>query len=605
MAWQRWVLISAAILLTATASGVDGPAVDLGPVTETHVMVPMRDGAKLSTYLYTPEGKGPWPVLYEQRYSDIRPDWARKGYARLAAAGYVVAAQNFRGSHESEGTWVGYRGLGWGETRDGYDSVEWFAQQPWCTGKIGTWGGSQAGFAQNFLAVTRPPHLVCQYMTDTGLSLFHEGYRIGGTTRPERFKAMDSICRDPGDNARLLAEWFAHPTYDAYWALEDCTRHFDAMDVPCFTIGSWYDFMCVGSVESFIGRQHRGGPRSRGKQQLLLGPWLHGGNREVNKVGEMTYPENVRFAMEAHRVRWFDHYLKGVDNGVEREPTVRYYTMGALGEADAPGNQWRTAADWPIPAHDDSYYLHEEGKLTTNAPSEETSATTFLADPVHPNTIAGRGFPGAKDAREFEKQAEVRTFTSDALAEPVEWTGKVRAEIFLASSARDTDVIVRLTDVYPDGRSILLMDSVRRARYREGYDKEVMMEPGRVEKVAFDVGWTSQVFNRGHRIRITIASTGAPFYEPNPNTGERLTIEPPEKTVVATNFVYHDRRHASRIIAPVVAVSSTSAMRETLNRDLKPLSARTERVRADRRNEPSDAEVVRAGLFDEHLRMAD
>src|SRR5262249_41860764 len=151
----------------------------------------------------------------------------------------------------------------------------------------------------------------------------------------------------------------------------------------------------------------------------------------------------------------------------------------------------------------------------------------FKADPDHPNEIPAKGFPGAADARGFEKQAEVRTFTSDVLAKPVEWTGKVQAELYVSSTAKDTDFIVRVSDVYPDGRSILLMDYVRRARSREGYDKEVMMEPDKVYKVAFDVGWTSQVFNAGHRIRITIASTGAPFYEVNPNTGEALTIEPP------------------------------------------------------------------------------
>src|SRR5262249_50804372 len=126
------------------------PVVDLGQVTEKHVMVPMRDDKALSTYLYFPEGKGPWPVLYEQRYADIRGAGTRKAYARFAAAGYVVAAQNFRGTHLSEGTWVGYRALGWGETKDGYDTVEWLARQPWSTGKIGTMGGSQAGYAQNF-----------------------------------------------------------------------------------------------------------------------------------------------------------------------------------------------------------------------------------------------------------------------------------------------------------------------------------------------------------------------------------------------------------------------------------------------------------------------
>ncbi len=539
------------LLLATVNLAFAQPPLDLGAITEKHVMIPMRDGVKLSAYLYFPPGKGPWPVLYEQRYVDLRGNETRKTNARLAAAGYVVAAQSFRGAQLSEGTWVGYRSLGWGEKKDGYDTVEWLAKQPWSTGKIGTLGSSQAGFAQNFLAVTQPPHLVCQYMIDTGLSLYHEGYRIGGTTRPERFKQMGAVCRVPDDNAKLMREWFAHPTYDAYWADEDCSRHFDKMNVPCFTIGSWYDFMCVGSIDSYIGRQHRAGPNSKGRQQLILGPWLHGRNKEVNKVGDLTYPENARFAMEAHMIRWFDHYLKGVDNKVERDPTVRYYVMGAVDEKGAPGNVWRTATDWPVAAKSSPYYLHASGKLSIQVPTLEKSETPFLADPLKPNEIPAKGFPGARDARDFEKQAEVQTFTSDVLTEPTEWTGKVQAELFVTSDARDTDFIVRVSDVYPDGRSILIMDYVRRARYREGYEKEVPLEPGKVTKVAFDVGWMSQIFNRGHRIRITIASTGAPFYELNPNTGEPFTIEPSTKTLVARNTVQHNRTQASRVLAPV------------------------------------------------------
>jgi len=261
--------------------------VDLGSVREEHVMIPMRDRQRLSAYLYFPSGDGPWPVLYEQRYADLRGAGTRQANARLAQADYVVCAENFRGTYESEGTWVGYRALGWGELQDGYDTVEWLAKQPWSTGKIGTFGSSQAGYAQNFLAVTQPPHLVAQYMIDTGLSLYQEGYRIGGATRPERFKGMDVNCREPAHNRALMAEWFAHPTYDDYWKFEDCSLHFDKMNVPCFTVGSWYDFMCQGSIESYIGRQHRGGPNSRGRQKLLVGPWLHGRFKETNKVGEL------------------------------------------------------------------------------------------------------------------------------------------------------------------------------------------------------------------------------------------------------------------------------------------------------------------------------
>lgn len=540
------------------ASAADAKPVDLGDVTERHEMVPMRDGVRLSTYLFLPKGEGPWPVLYQQRYAVISSAGTKKAMARLAAGGYVVAIQSFRGAQLSEGTWVGYRALGWGEKKDGYDTVEWLASQPWSTGKVGTFGGSQAGFAQNFLAVTQPPHLVAQYMTDTGLSLYHEGYRIGGITRPARFKAMDAVCRNPSDNRKLVAEWCQHPTYDDYWAEENCARFFDRMNVPCFTVGSWYDFMCVGSIESYIGRQHQGGPASRGSQQLLIGPWLHGGSKG-SKIAEMTYPDNAAFAMEAHMLRWFDHYLKGADNGVEKEPAVRYYVMGAVGEEGAPGNVWRSVDDWPVAALSTPYFLHAGGKLRRESPREDSSSTGFLSDPKNPATLPSRSFPGARDARDYEKQAEVRTFTSEVLQDPVEWTGKVQAELYVSSSAKDSDFIVRVSDVYPDGRSILIVDYVRRARYREGFEKEVFMEPGQIYKIAFDIGWLSQVFNRGHRIRVTVASTGTPFIESNPNTGAGYTPEPPTGGVVAQNRVYHDRVHATRILAPLHAIEEKSA----------------------------------------------
>ncbi len=545
----RVLLFTLLLGLAAAVSARAAEKLDLGGVTEKHVMVPMRDGVKLSVYLYFPEGEGPWPVLLEQRYANPRGAHTRKQLANLASHGYVVALQNFRGSHVSEGVWVGYRALGWGEKQDGYDTVEWLAEQIWSTGKVGTFGSSQAGYAQNFLAVAQPPHLVCQYMIDTGLSLYHEGYRIGGATRPERFKGMDGVCRNPEDNRQLLREWFAHPTYDAYWADEDCTRHFDKMNVPCFTVGSWFDFMCVGSIESYIGRQHRAGPQSRGQQKLLIGPWLHGRFNKTNKVAEMTFPENANFDIVAHMVRWFDHYLKDVANGAERDANVRYYVMGAIGEPGAPGNIWREAVDWPTPSTATDYYLQEQGGLSLGRPEKQFSMTEFLSDPLHPAVIPGRGFPGA---RAYEEQDEVQTFTSPVLTEPVEWTGKARAELYITSSAKDTDFIVRISDVYPDGRSILLVDYVRRARYRRGFEKEVLLTPGKVHQVNFDIGWLSQIFNRGHRIRVTVASTGAPFYEPNPNTGEPLTLEFPEKVVVAKNAVLHDRQHRSRIVAPVV-----------------------------------------------------
>ena len=522
-------------------------------VKEEHVMIPMRDGVKLSAYVFRPEGGEKLPVLFEQRYADISSAGTKKSAAALAEKGFAVAMVNFRGTHLSEGRFVGYRALGWGEQQDGYDVCEWLATRPWCTGKVGTFGSSQGGFVQNFLAVSRPPHLVAQYMVDTGLSLYQEGYRIGGVTRPGRFASQAAICRDPADNLALLKEWDAHPQYDDYWRAEDCSLHFAKMDVPCFTIGSWYDFMCQGSVKSYIGRQHQGGANSRGKQQLLIGPWLHGRLNKGNKVGQLVYPENAIWPELEHMARWFDHWLKGKATGVMEESPVRYYVMGAVDEAGAPGNEWREASDFP-PAHRSvSWHLQDDLKLATATPTQARSSTPYVSHPQRPMSIPGRGFPGAMDARPLEEQAEVRSWTTAPLEKATEWSGLVKAEVYLSSSAPDTDVVLRVSDVYPDGRSLLLIDYPLRARYRDGFDKVSLLTPGEPTRLAWDIGWTSIIFNQGHRIRVTITSTGAPLYEPNPQTGGPLShLLPTAKGQAAINTVWHDHAHLSRIIAPTI-----------------------------------------------------
>ena len=369
----RYSILIAIMFLAVDAIAANLPKIDFGPVREEHVMIPMRDGRHLSAYLYFPPGGGKWPAIFEQRYADISSAGSRKASAKWAESGFVIAVVNYRGTHESEGVWRGYRAMQWGELRDGNDVCEWLAAQPWSTGKIGTYGGSQAGFAQNYLAVTQPPHLVAQYMTDTGLSLFQEGYRIGGVTRPERFKAMGAVARVLSDNDALFKEWDHHPDYDNYWRDEDCTLHFDKMNVPCFTIGSWYDFMAQGSIASFIGRQYHGGPNSQNQQKLVLGPWLHGGYPKSNKIGELTFPENAKFDVYGHMTKWFNHYLKGEDNGVEKEKTVRYYVMGAAEEPGAPGNYWREAQTFP-PHEEASLYLGPDGALNRTRSSAESSS---------------------------------------------------------------------------------------------------------------------------------------------------------------------------------------------------------------------------------------
>jgi predicted acyl esterase len=544
----RFVLAGIALVIALALHPALLVAADaLSGVTESQQMIPMRDGVRLSAWLYVPEGKGPWPVLMEQRYSNVHG--GRSRYARLAQAGYVVAGINFRGTGDSEGTFVGYRDLAWGEKQDGYDATQWLAKGPWSNGQVGAFGSSQAGFAQNLQAVAQPPSLVCQFMVDTGLSLFHDGYRMGGTTRYVQFRVMEKFCRNPADNRRLVEVWTQHPNYDDYWAAEDAARHFDKMNVPCFTVASWYDDpKGDSSIRSYLGRQHHGGENSRGKQQLVIGPWPHGGGKS-NVVGDMTYPNNAAYAIDAQMLRWFGYYLQGKDTGIANDPAVRYYVMGAVGEPDAPGNLWREAEDFPPASKATSYYLQAEGQLSAQPADEKDSFTEYTADPQRPAKMPDLV---SRNMQSYERDPGVLSFSTAPLESSIEWTGQIQTELYVSSTAPDSDFIVKVCDVYPDGRSIALVGSVLRASYREGFGKRVPLIKNQVTRLAFDLGWTSQIFNRGHRIRVTVASTGAPYYEPNPQTGLPITNEPPAKTRVAQNRIYHAADSPSRIIAPVM-----------------------------------------------------
>jgi predicted acyl esterase len=539
--------------LNAANTAANLPAIDLEGVREEHLMIPMRDGKRLSAYAYFPQGQGPWPAVFQQRYGDISGAGSRKTAARFAKGGFVIVEVNYRGTHLSEGVYRGYRALQWGKLQDGYDLCEWIAKQPWCTGKIGTYGGSQAGYAQNYLAVTQPPHLVAQYMTDTGLSLYQEGYRIGGVTRPERFiKGGNSVAREPADNLDMLREWDQHPNYDDYWRDEDASLHFAKMNLPCFTIGSWFDFMNQGSIASFQGRQFQGGPNSRGQQWLIIGPWLHGGYPKSNRIGDLEFPQSAFFDVIEHMQQWFAHYLKGDSKALPKVAPVRYFVMGACGEPGAPGNVWREADNFPPQAQMQSWYLQGDGGLAPRKPAGRPSSTAYLSDPAHPMHLQTAGFPGARDARDFERQSEVRTWTSEALKQPLEITGRLRAAITASSSARDTDFFVRISDVYPDGRSILLLDYPLRARYRKGFEQQALLTPDEPTELEWDIGWLSIILNRGHSLRVTVASTGAPYYEPNPQDGGPITHFLSKPGQPAINRIWHDKAHASKILLPIV-----------------------------------------------------
>jgi len=538
--------MAAALLLLTGAGCWRFGAISIAAPAKQTVMVPMRDGVKLATDIYLPEGKGPWPAILS-RTPYGKGDNKGQPYVRL---GYARVVQDLRGRFASEGDNLAFQFDGWGRARDGYDTVEWIAKQPWCNGKVGTIGGSALGIAQYMMAPSAPPHLLCQQASVGASSLYRHAAYPGGALRKSQVVGWLTGNHWDPLNLKLMQE---HSSFDGFWQGIDALSHFDRAKAPCYHIGGWFDTFCQGTVDAYVKLQHEGGEGAKGNQWLLMGPWTHGGSGKTSQ-GELTFPSNARNPYGQDLKRWFDHWLKGEENGVPGTRPVRYYVMGAVGEAGAPGNEWRSAPDWPVPSTPTVYYLCEGNVLSPQRPREETQLS-YDYDPANPvPTRGGRNLvlpKGPRDQREVEGRADVLLFSTPPLEEPVEVTGRVRVRLFASSSARDTDFTAKLCDVYPDGRSMLIADGIIRGRHRETMEKEIPLNPGQVYAFDIDLWSTSIVFNRGHRIRVAISSSNYPRFDANPNTGGPASAE--QEPLVAHNTVFLGGEHASGIVLPIVS----------------------------------------------------
>jgi predicted acyl esterase len=508
------------------------------------VMVPMADGVKLATDVWLPEGDGPWPVAF------ARTPYNKDGLKGdpFNANGVVVVAQDVRGRFASEGEARPFFADGWGEHKDGLDTAKWIVAQKWCNGKIATFGGSAVGITQYLLAGTDPPGLVACYPVVACASLYNGAFFQGGVFRKSMIEGWYKLAQWP-DYA--MEEPSQHPCYDDLWKTVDLRTRAEFVKVPMMHVGGWNDIFTQGTIDAFTALQTRGGEGARGRQHLVMGPWTHGVRQ--TKVGELTYPDNAKWPEGApDEGKWMATFLAGDGSEADRLPTVWYYVMGAVGEEGAPGNEWRTADAWPPPAQETRLYF---GGGNTLAPVAEAAMQyTFTYDPKDPvKTIGGRNLvlpAGSFDQREVESRRDVLVFSTEPLQEPLEVTGQVTVRLFASSSAKDTDFTAKLTDVYPDGRSMLVADGILRARFREGFDREVLMEPGKVYRFDIDLQSTSLIFNRGHRIRVAISSSNAPRFEPNPNTGDPWRAN--DRTVVAEQTVWTGDGKPSCVVLPVV-----------------------------------------------------
>jgi putative CocE/NonD family hydrolase len=536
--------------------------------------IPMRDGVTLSADVYRPDADGRFPVILGRTpyLKTPRDKESLERYRYFAARGYVVVVADVRGRGDSGGSFAPYRDEG----RDGHDAIEWCAGQPWSTGKVGTLGGSYTGKNQWLAALEQPPHLVAMVTPSDPFVEFPTGIPIPmdigwhHMTSGHVIQSMDAVDWNKlyhhlplltMDQAlgRPLPYWremFQHARLDDWWEPQRYQNKFDRVRVPVLHISGWYDDEQIGTPLNFAGMVARGATEEvRRSQKLLMGPWPHGVMAQPTKLGEVDFGPSARIDLPGNLLRWYDHWLKGIDTGLMSEPPVRIFVMGA--------NRWRDEHEWPpARAKRVKYFLHVRGRansfygdgsLSTAEPSDELQ-DRYTNDPARPvpfitdPTFAQIG--GPDDYRPVERRDDVLVYSTEPMSEDTEVTGPVRVRLYAASSAPDTDFMAKLLDVWPDGFAQRLCDGMVRARFRDGMDRPSPIEPGRVYAYDIDCWNTSQVFKKGHRIRLEVASSAFPKYDRNPNTGAALGQSAEWKT--ADQTIYHDREHPSHVVLPVI-----------------------------------------------------
>ncbi len=582
----RKSLLVFSLSLAAYAYAADPYAVTI----EHNVAVKMRDGVTLKADIYRPKTDGQFPVLLQRTPYDKRggTDFGLKAAAR----GYVAVIQDVRGRYSSEGEWYTFKN----ESNDGYDTVEWAAALPYSNGKVGMWGGSYVGATQMLAAIAHPPHLagICPVVT---ASNYHDGWTYQGGAFEQWFNeswtsglAQDTLSRKIQNSANAMngvptlpladfslfnltnpagtasiatlapyfSDWLAHPSFDEYWKRLSIEDHYVDITVPALHIAAWYDIFQGGSLRNYMGIKARGGnDAARNGQHLLVTIGGHAGGGR--KIGDVDFgPPAEQYDEGEITLRWYDYLFKGAQNEFAGKP-VRIFVMGA--------NQWRDEEDWPLArVHQTKYFLHSSGKanslngdgtLSTTTPRSETS-DQFTYDPGNAVPTVGGPLccdgqhlpPGPRDQRSVEARNDVLVYSTPAFAGDTEITGPISAELYIKSSAVDTDFTAKLIDVGPDGFAQNLTEGILRARYRDSHENPTLMVPGHVYKLRIDLWATSNVFRQGHSLRLEISGSNFPRFDRNLNTGENP--ESGSKYISATNTILHDRERPSALVVPIV-----------------------------------------------------
>jgi putative CocE/NonD family hydrolase len=598
---QYSILLVATFVPTLTGLSQAAPMVAAAPaqipaqIVEQHgVAMKTRDGVTLRADIYRPAAEGKYPTLL-QRTPYNKDNTAEFG-RRAAERGFLVVVQDVRGRYTSDGEWYTFKH----EPEDGYDTVEWAAALPNSNGKVGMFGGSYVGATQMLAAIAHPPHLagICPVVT---ASNYHENWTYQGGAFEQWFDeswtaglAQDTLNRvirqntnakvgstvlplnqfpvfniSPPQSAGALTQslapyfldWLAHPTYDDYWTQWSIEENYQNIQVPALTIAAWYDIFQGGSLRNYMGlKAHAGNEAARNGQHLLVTIGGHsGGGRHIGAVD--FGPAAAEFDENEITLRWYNYLFKGERNEfADADKPVRIFVMGK--------NEWRDEDEWPLKrAKEERYFLHAtrsansisgNGGLSTASPEAE-AADSFVYDPANPVPTVGGPLccdgqhqaAGPRDQKEVEARQDVLVYSTPPLDADLEVTGPVTLDLFAKTSAADTDFTGKLVDVAPDGTAINLTEGILRARYREstkGAPKPIT--PGEVYEYKIDLWSTSNVFLKGHRIRLEVSSSNFPRFDRNLNTGKDDATD--GEIVKATNAVLHDAAHPSALILPVV-----------------------------------------------------
>jgi uncharacterized protein len=544
-------------------------------ITIWRVAVPMRDGVRLSANVFLPSNADLRPaILVRTPYG--KDTLRAASYRAFLDRGYAVVVEDVRGRYESEGSFEPLTQ----EPADGDDTINWIARQPWSNGKVGMIGGSYLGIAQWKAALSGNPHLKAIfpvvsgdddyrdrfYSTGGALKLGHrlewlaENRKIAGY-EPDFNKFIWHLPLRTADMAatgRTDEEWaeaMDHPTYTAFWRAISTREHLDAVHIPVFAMGGWYDNYVESDLDAYAVLR-----KQSGLNRILIGPWPHNSSY---KFADADFGPLASVPIRRLQAEWFDQWLEGKDSPLVSAAPVRVFLMGA--------NRWQEEREWPPAAgRTRRFYLDSrghanalggDGVLKERIPPA-ASSDAYVYDPSDPVPTRGGAvccnpavFPwGPLDQRSVEKRRDVLVYTTGPLAGDLEVLGPVKVVLYVATTGPDTDFTAKLVDVFPDGYARILSDGILRLRYRQSLDKAVLAQPGAVYRVTIDAGVTGNVFQKDHRIRIEISSSNFPKYDRNPNTGRPIADE--TRFVRASQVIYHGRLHPSRLELLVMPASA-------------------------------------------------